>query len=361
MALPVDEARQAFLETLRGKSPHTRISYQTALNRFKEFLVDSGQGDCLTIDLRGDILEAFYLWLVRQYGREKQFTVSTYIAGVRSFFRFLERQGEGPAGVSFEKIKAGLREVTAKNNYRAPHPDPELPLVVTAVNAAAEQPVNDERERLRLLRDRAIVNVLYCTGMRREEVSRLNRDDVQGGHATQAIITGKGTKDRTVFFDEETLDYIRAYLAARADAYQPLFIQHGPARGRRKRGRPDHRLSPQSIWKTVKRWAELAGLDKREFTTHDFRHTKATTLLNRGAQLSEVQDLLGHASPETTKRIYAHYDKSHLREAFDKFSVPAEELAAKLKDRPRRASEAGAKRPARSPARPRKDSGPEGT
>jgi site-specific recombinase XerD len=71
-------------------------------------------------------------------------------------------------------------------------------------------------------------------------------------------------------------------------------------------------------------------------TTHDFRHAKASTMLNRGAKLSEVQDILGHASPETTKRIYAHYEVSHLREAFDRFSASPEELAEALGDRGRR-------------------------
>ncbi|MCL4367863.1 MAG: tyrosine-type recombinase/integrase [Actinobacteria bacterium] len=359
MAMRVGEACDAFLETLRGKSPHTRTTYQTALNHFREFLTGLGRADCLTTELPGDILETFYLWLVGQYGREKQFTVLSHISGVRSFFRFLERRKEGPAGTSFEGIKAGLREVMAKVNYKAPLPDPELPLVVLQVNEAAEKPVASDRERLRLLRDRAIINVLYCTGMRREEVSRLDRQHVQEGYANQAIITGKGEKDRTVFFDEETLGYIRAYLVERKDAYPPLFIQHGPARGQRKRGRRDHRLSPQSIWKTVKRWTELTGLDKGRLTTHDFRHMKASTLLNRGAQLSEVQDLLGHASPETTKKIYAHYEVSHLREAFEKFSVPAEELAAGLGDRPRRPASSAKRRPSRPSPRSRPGQGPE--
>ncbi|HEX6489921.1 MAG TPA: tyrosine-type recombinase/integrase, partial [Gaiellaceae bacterium] len=70
-----------------------------------------------------------------------------------------------------------------------------------------------------------------------------------------------------------------------------------------------------------------------DVSPHDFRHTKATTLLNAGAKLSEVQDLLGHASPETTKKIYAHYELSHLREAFDRFSIPAEVLAERARRR----------------------------
>ena len=66
-------------------------------------------------------------------------------------------------------------------------------------------------------------------------------------------------------------------------------------------------------------------------TTHDFRHAKATVLLNQGAKLSEVQDILGHASPETTKKIYAHYEVQHLRDAFDRYSLSAEEMAERIR------------------------------
>ena len=90
------------------------------------------------------------------------------------------------------------------------------------------------------------------------------------------------------------------------------------------------RLSPQSVWKVVKRYAAAVGVTA---TTHGFRHLKATSLLNRGANLSHVQDILGHASPDTTKRIYAHYETAHLREAFDRFSVPVDEASARARRR----------------------------
>jgi integrase/recombinase XerD len=85
------------------------------------------------------------------------------------------------------------------------------------------------------------------------------------------------------------------------------------------------------VWNVVKRYARGTGV---QASPHAFRHDKASLLLNQGAKLSEVQDLLGHASPETTKRIYAHYETAHLREAFDRFSVPAEERAQEHARRP---------------------------
>jgi integrase/recombinase XerD len=120
---------------------------------------------------------------------------------------------------------------------------------------------------------------------------------------------------------------VRRYLDERDDAYAPLFLRHDRARGRPGPGGTRYRLSPQSIWQIVKRYARLAGV---QATPHAFRHTKASVMLNRGAKLSEVQDILGHASPETTKRIYAHYEVAHLREAFDRFSASPGELAAGL-------------------------------
>jgi integrase/recombinase XerD len=82
------------------------------------------------------------------------------------------------------------------------------------------------------------------------------------------------------------------------------------------------------VWGVVKKYGALAGV---EVTTHHLRHLKARVMLNNGAQLSEVQDILGHASPETTKKIYAPYTKQHLRAAFDRFSLPAEEVARRVR------------------------------
>src|SRR5689334_25400716 len=159
-------------------------------------------------------------------------------------------------------------------------------------------------------------------------MARLNRVDVQDGWADRALISGKGEKERVVFFDEPTLSAMREYLAARNDSLAPMFLRHDNHRGRSAgHGGERWRLSPQSVWAIVKAYARAVGVPA---TTHHFRHSKASVLLNRGASLSEVQDILGHASPETTKRIYAHYETSHLREVFDRYSASAEELVGEL-------------------------------
>jgi site-specific recombinase XerD len=320
-----------FLDSLAGKAPATVKTYTEALKRFTEFLADAGTPpQHIAKDLTRDVLERYYQWLVGSYGRERRATTTTYVAGVRAFFRFLARRRLLSPETSFEEIKAGLQEVMGKGSYKTPRIDRRLPMVVVYVNHVPlpESANRDNRaKRLEILRDRAIIQTLFSTGMRREEVSSLNRQDLDDGYASQALITGKGDKERVVFFSEEALAAIRDYLAERADRYPPLFIRHDHRRGEPIRGGQNYRLTPHSIWRIVKSHAALAGVD---VSTHDFRHAKASVMLNRGAKLSEVQDILGHSSPETTKKIYAHYEVSHLRAAFDRFSATAEELAAEL-------------------------------
>ncbi len=331
--ITLSEAERQFLDSLAGRSPQTTATYRTALGRFHEFLeaeqVDPGHARPTSFG--GNALERFYTWLVRVYGRDDRFTVNTYVAGVRAFFRFLGRRRLLASDVSYEELRDNLRAVMGRTAYKTPRIDRRLPLIVTHVDALELPPATDDggRPRLELLRDRALIRTLFATGMRREEVARLDRADVQDGHARESIITGKGSKERLVFFDEPARAAIRAYLEARADTHAALFLRHDRGRGRPGPSGRRYRLSPQSIWKVVKKYAVAVGV---RASTHDFRHAKASVMLNRGAKLSEVQDILGHASPETTKRIYAHYETAHLRDVFERFSASAEELAEGLED-----------------------------
>ncbi len=331
----VDTAINAFVGTLIGKSPQTERTYRSSLRRFAEFLDREGLPPAVlpTDALPSTILERFHGWLVQSYGRERQATVQTYLAAARALMAFLDRRSWLATDVSSEQMRGHLREVNRKVQYKTPRIDRALPLVVVA---AAEQPLPEgeerTRDRLELLRDRAILHALFTTGMRREEASLLNCEDIDGGWSAQALITGKGNKERVVFFSDEALAAVRAYLDARADGYAPLFLRHDARRGRARGSGENLRLSPWGIWHVVKRYAALAGVDA---SPHDFRHAKASTLLNRGAKLSEVQDILGHASPETTKKIYAHYETAHLRDAFDRYSASVGELAADVRRRER--------------------------
>jgi site-specific recombinase XerD len=334
--LPLLEAERLFLASLAGRSPRTVATYRTALGRLHEFLDGSGSDPAAfhTTDIGGDLLERLYLWLARVYGREDRFTIATYVAGTRAFLRFCARRHLLAVDVSFEELRDNVREVMGRVPYRTPRIDQRLVLIVTHVDALPLPPADQYggAPRLELLRDRALLRTLFTTGMRREEVANLSRADVQDGHGRQALITGKGSKERIVFFDDGALAAIRAYLEARADRLAPLFLRHDLGRGQQAGpGARRWRLSPKGVWDVVKRYAAAVGVDA---TTHDFRHAKASVMLNRGAKLSEVQDILGHASPETTKKIYAHYEVSHLRDVFERYSASAEELADALAEPP---------------------------
>jgi site-specific recombinase XerD len=327
----------AFLSSLGGKSPRTYLTYQSGLARFREFLVARGQLEGWQPAALGpSALEDFYGWLVRQHGREHRATIATYLAGLRAFVRYLARRAVIRPGVTYEQMRDNVQQVMGRTSYKTPRIDQGLPLLVTHVLSLDLPPPHARNgvKRLELLRDRALMLTLFCTGMRREEVARLDRYDVEDGWADRALITGKGEKERVVFFDEPTQTAVREYLSARDDSLAPVFLRHDNHRGRSAgHGGERWRLSPQSVWGIVKRYARAVGVPA---TTHHFRHSKASVLLNRGASLSEVQDILGHASPETTKRIYAHYQTQHLRDAFDRYSASAEELVAELPAQRRR-------------------------
>jgi site-specific recombinase XerD len=333
-AVPLPIAEERFLASLIGRSPRTAATYRSALGRLHEYLGSIGVESALyhTAEIRADLLEQLYLWLTRVYGRDDRFTVATYVAGVRAFLRFCARRHLLAPDVSFEELRDNVREVMGRVPYRTPRIDQRLVLIVTHVDGL-QLPTGEQyggAARLELLRDRALVRTLFTTGMRREEAANLSRSDVQDGRARQALITGKGNKERVVFFDDQALAAIRAYLEARADRFSPLFLRHDLGRGKLAGpGGRRWRLSPKGVWDVVKRHAATVGVDA---TTHDFRHAKASVMLNRGAKLSEVQDILGHASPETTKKIYAHYEVSHLRDVFERYSATAEELAEALDD-----------------------------
>jgi len=193
--------------------------------------------------------------------------------------RFWARRAQLPPAVTYEQMRENVAAVMGRGSYKTPRIDRRLPLLVTHVMNLPE-PSPTERngvKRLELLRDQALMLTLFCTGMRRDEVARLDRIDVEDGESDRALITGKGEKERVVFFDAKTQAALRAYLAARNDTLAPLFLRHDNRRGKTAgHGGERWRLGPQSVWATVKRYARAVGVPA---TTHHFRHAKASVLL----------------------------------------------------------------------------------
>lgn len=320
--LTVEQAISAFLEHVStNRAPHTAVTYRSALRRFSEYLehVDQPPGSTLTCELPATVLEHFLTALRASYGRKTQ-TATTMVGAARSFLSWTFRRSIGPRGASYESIRGSLQEAIGRQSYRPRLPSPELLRVVRSVE---QTPLPAHRtRRLVLLRDRALFAVLLSTGARRAEVASLNRADLADGWHDSAVITGKGGKVRTLFFDPGALERIRAYLAERRDDCPALFARHGPDSMRRDRG--DQRLSVQGLWYALKTRAAAVGV--QNLRPHDFRHVKATVMLNRGASLSDVQDILGHSDPGTTKRVYVHLDTCHLRASFDRYSLGLDEL-----------------------------------
>ncbi len=335
--LTVTTAMDEFFQTLAGNSPRTISTYQTGLRRWAEFLRrDLGATDDIYVNQLPDtVLEQFYVWLVKHHSRDRRATVLTYLAGARAFMRFLDRRRLLAPAVSYEQMRQQLRDVVGRSTYRTPRIDRGIPLILEHVDSIPlpESSPRTRRKRLELLRNRALLHTLFSTGLRRAETAALKRTDVEDGWARQSLVTGKGDKERVVFFGEDALLAIRAYLNERADRYLPLFLRHDKARGQPQRNGENLRVSALSIWRVAKAAGAAVNI---QVSTHHFRHHKVKTLFERGARLGKIQEILGHASPETTTRIYdlesEQYDAESLQEAFDQYSVSAAEQAASLRD-----------------------------
>lgn len=362
--LSVAGAAMLYMTTLVGRTKATRDSYHYGCRRFMWFLYQTETGpapEVKIVDLPSRVLLNYNQWLMQTYGTDAPATISLYLTVARNLLEFLSERELTPQNTQFSKLVAGLKKQRIRASYKTPRVQPaameEVARAAFEGTAQGQNALKDkapseaapamtprvrgkgvrspgEARRLELLerRNRALILTLYTTGMRRGEVVRLNREDIEdllglvvrnktdlSEAKLQIIITGKGRKERMVFLDAETLLAIAEYLQLRGeDGYRPLFLQHNSNRNARAPGTrgENYRIRPQAIWLVVREFAGRLGL---KLTPHKFRHNLATTLLNNGAQLSEVQELLGHANPATTKMIYAHYSTAHLREAFDKY------------------------------------------
>lgn len=341
----VAAAAAAYQAGLAARTPHTAAKYRTALDRFLAYLRAAGADlECLsTVALPATILEDYYVWQLGQLrtaprsrysraverDRAHRRTAAGYVAGIRAFLRYLDRRGWLSPDVSYEQIKESARSAVG----RLPYPTPQIPDTVARLITYVESlPLPPRTEaastaRLALLRDRAILTTLYATALRRAELASLTRQDVDEGRATEAVVTGKGAKPRVVFFDDAARAAIRAYLVERGDTYAPLFIRHDKGRGKPGPGGERWRIDPQTVAATVEKYAELAGVPA---TTHHLRHLRARVLLHADLPLDALQDVLGHASPDTTKRIYAPLSHQKLRKLVQAADVPAAEVARRF-------------------------------
>lgn len=273
-----------YLQVEKGLSPHTLRAYQKDLEIFSEF-VNTSPEKIDPVDVRGFIAQQISSGLSKT-------TAGRRLAAVRSFFRFLHREGY---------VKSNPAKVI--NTPRKPKTLPKF-LTVDDVFNLIEKP---EGIGFMVARDRAILELLYSSGIRVSELSGLDMGDINLRDGLVKV-KGKGKKERIVPIGAKAIDAIRSYLIERM-----LLKKRDAALFLNRRG---SRLTERSIRRLVVKYARMVLLDGR-IGPHTLRHTFATHLLQAGADLRTIQELLGHSSLSTTQK-YTHLDITHLVDVYDR-------------------------------------------
>lgn len=297
-----------YLEVEQNRSQKTSENYHLYLNRLVEFA-----GDVNITRVNNELIRKWRLWLSRyqnEHGESlSKLTQAYHLIALRSFLKYCSKQGiEALTPEKIELPHVVRKQVSFLN-------EDELRRLFTVIT-----PNNKIG-----LRDRAIIGLLYSSGLRVSELVALDRDTVNLKRR-EFMVRGKGQKDRPVFISEDAALLIKDYLSVRSDSLRPLFIRYGGAEQTDNSG--DYgRLTPRSIQRTVSHYAALAGITKK-VSPHTLRHSFATGLLMNGADLRSVQTMLGHSNISTTQ-IYTHVTDPQLREVHQRFhkDITSEEAA----------------------------------
>jgi integrase/recombinase XerD len=282
-----------FLRLDKGSSHHTLHSYQFDLAKYRAFLVDKGIVSAKKV--KEEHLSGFLKELARRNLSSR--SVARTLSAVRGFHRFL--------------VGEGLQDNDPTENIDTPKRSKTLPgvLSVTEIDAILKQP--DIRKPLGL-RDRAMLEVLYATGVRVSELTSLKQSNLMF-ESDLILVFGKGAKERLVPIGPSAIDWVtryqrdaRIHLAKGERSHDVLFVNF--------RG---GKLSRAAIRDLVVKYARAAGI-KKEIHPHTFRHSFATHLLEGGADLRAVQEMLGHVDISTTQ-IYTHIDREYLKEVHRTF------------------------------------------
>lgn len=285
----------SYMTVERGVSPNTVAAYRNDLGQLAEFVgeraPDSETRGWSAVDAH---MIASYLLELHSRGYSDT-TRARKVASAKSLFAFL--------------IEEGVVDTDPMDNVSSPKLGRSLPdtLTVDEVDALLSAPTGDSPAADR---DRAMLELLYASGIRVGELVSLNLDDISLDKGAIRCF-GKGSKERMVPIHDRAADVLRAYLGRGRPALAKA--QSGAALFLNSRGK---RLSRQGFWLVLKGWAEQSGIRKR-VTPHTLRHSFATHLLRGGAPLRHVQELLGHASITTTQ-VYTHLTSEHVRTEYAK-------------------------------------------
>lgn len=297
-----EAAKRQFLEYIeieRGRAVKTIENYDRYLSRFFAQMTIKDVGDITEQNVRD-----FRLWLNRQPGTAadsmKRRTQNYYMIALRAFLKFLRKRDID--AISPEKIELAKLPERQLDLITAA----ELERLMQAPKEAFAKEKNPDKA-LPYLRDSAILELLFSTGLRVSELCALNADiDLS---RDELSVRGKGEKVRVVFLSLTAKEAVREYLKGRKDMEEALFVD----------GRPNklHRIIPRDIQRHLKTYVARAGITN-VVTPHTLRHAFATDLLSNGADIRSVQQLLGHASINTTQ-IYTHITDTHLKEIHRKY------------------------------------------
>jgi len=291
------------LEIEKNCSKLTIRNYEHYLNVFNDFLIKEKRKDKVSIyDITAESVRKFRLFLSRQpgsIGELKLVTQGYYVIALRSFLKWLIKN-------DLEVLQPEKLDVPKVKDHSLKFLDSQQ------IQRLLNQPLNSSKNGPR---DRAILELLFSTGLRVSELVSLNRDQINLKTREFGVI-GKGGRSRVVFLSDQAAEYLDKYLRSRTDNYKPLFI-----RQLKDNEIPDDeektRLSSRSIQRMVKHYVKQAKLPV-DATPHTLRHSMATDLLRSGADLRSVQEMLGHKNIATTQ-IYTHITDTRLREVHKKF------------------------------------------
>lgn len=301
LAKKIDEFL-GYLQVEKGCSPLTIRDYKHYLTRFMNWMADRGIREDLK-DINPDVVRNFRIYLTTLPGEGKSSmsrrTQGYHVIALRSFLKWLIRNDYAvmaPDKIDLPKVEE--RQVKFLNGEQ----------VDRLLNAPTLSTIQGKR-------DKAILEVLFSTGLRVSELTKLDRDKVDLDRREFGII-GKGGKARVVFLSQRAADWLIKYLNERDDHYKPLFIHH---KGISAPGTPDEkmRLTVRSVQRMVKKYSHKMKLPV-EVTPHVMRHSFATDLLMAGADIRSVQEMLGHKNISTTQ-IYTHVTNKQLRDIHEAF------------------------------------------
>ena len=292
-----------YLEIEKGRSPLTIREYEHYLKRFDDWLSQNSSAvEPEDIDL--ELVRKYRLYLAHLRNRNgvplKRNTQSYHIIALRAFLRYLLVQRDIPT-LSPDKLELP-KQISRSVTFLNPG---QLDRLLNSPKISNEAG----------LRDKAILETLFSTGLRVSELVSLNRDQINLDRKEFGV-RGKGDKLRVVFLSDSASEWLERYLRARRDRFTPLFIRYSGAVDAKRDGEK-MRLSARSVEKIVRKYARRCGLPV-DATPHTLRHSFATDLLIGGADLRSVQEMLGHESIRTTQ-VYTHVTNRHLKEVHKAF------------------------------------------